>query len=71
MDLDFIHNVESVELVDPDSIPFNINRREYYLIDMEYANISDLFYDSPSELKNKIDRGCIVIKIIKKEGQKS
>lgn len=71
MDLNLIHNVERIELVDPASIPFNMNRREYYLIDMEYANIYDLFYESPGELKNKIVRGCIAIKIIKKQGQKS
>lgn len=64
-------DVERIEVVAPASIPFNINRREYYLIDTEYANIYDLFYESPGEFKNKIVKGFIAIKIIKKEGQKS
>lgn len=64
-------DVERIEVVDPSYIPFNVNREEYYLIDEENEDIKDLFYISPNIVKSKIDKGCIVIKIIKKQGQKS
>lgn len=64
-------DVECIEVVDPSYIPFNVNCGEYYLIDEENEDIKDLLYISPNTLKFKMNKGCIVIKIIKKQGQKS
>ena len=64
-------DVKNVELVGLSSIPYNMNRGEYYLIDAENQDMNDLYYVTPSSVKHKMCRGCILIKIIKKQGQKS
>ena len=66
-------DIERIEIVDPSYIPMTIERSSHFVIDLELENIDDMYYESPSEIKNKIDKKerFIFIKLIKKQGQKS
>ena len=66
-------DIERIEIVDPSSIHMTIDRLSYFVIDFELEKIDDMYYESPSEIKNKIDKKerFIFIKLIKKQGQKS
>lgn len=67
------NDIECIEIYDPSLIPMNIEMSEYFAIDFDREEIYDIFYESPSELKSKINEGkrFICIKLIKKQGQKS
>lgn len=66
-------DIERIEIVDPSYIPMTIERSSHFVIDLEVEKIDDMYYESPSEIKNKIDKKerFIFIKLIKKQGQKS
>lgn len=66
-------DIERIEIVDPSYIPMTIERSSHFVIDLELEKIDDMYYESPSEIKNKIDKKerFIFIKLIKKQGQKS
>lgn len=66
-------DIESIEIVDPSYIPMTIERSSYFVIDFKLEKIDDMHHESPSEIKNKIDKKerFIFIKLIKKQGQKS
>lgn len=66
-------DIERIEIVDPSYIPMAIERSSYFVIDLNLVEIGDMYYESPSEIKNKIDKKkqFIFIKLIKKQGQKS
>ena len=66
-------DIERIEIVDPSYIPMTIERSSHFVIDLELENIDDMYYESPSEIKIKIDKKerFIFIKLIKKQGQKS
>lgn len=66
-------DIERIEIVDPSYIPMTIERSSYFVIDLELEKIDDMHFESPSEIKNKIDKKerFIFIKLIKKQGQKS
>ena len=66
-------DIERIEIVDPSYIPMTIVRSSYFVIDLELEKIDDMYFESPSEIKNKIDKKerFIFIKLIKKQGQKS
>lgn len=66
-------DIERIEIVDPSYIPMTIERSSHFVIDLELENIDDMYYESPSEIKSKIDKKdrFIFIKLIKKQGQKS
>ena len=66
-------DIERIEIVDPSYIPMTIERSSYFVIDLELEKIDDMYYESPSEIKNKIDKKerFIFIKLIKKQSQKS
>lgn len=66
-------DIERIEIVDPSYIPMTIERLSHFVIDLELEKIDDMYFESPSEIKNKIDKKerFIFIKLIKKQGQKS
>ena len=66
-------DIERIEIVDPSYIPMTIERSSHFVIDLELEKIDDMYFESPSEIKNKIDKKerFIFIKLIKKQGQKS
>lgn len=66
-------DIERIEIVDPSYIPMTIEMLSYFVIDLELEKIDDMYFESPSEIKNKIDKKerFIFIKLIKKQGQKS
>ena len=66
-------DIKRIEIVDPSYIPMTIERKSHFVIDLELENIDDMYFESPSEIKNKIDKKerFIFIKLIKKQGQKS
>lgn len=66
-------DIERIEIVDPSYIPMTIERSSYFVNDLELEKIDDMYFESPSEIKNKIDKKerFIFIKLIKKQGQKS
>ena len=65
------NNIVGVELIDPYSLKFNLQRGEYFALNIVENGIYDIYYVSSDVLCEMKKNGYIFIKIIKKEDEKS
>lgn len=65
------NNIVGVELIDPYSLKFNLQRGEYFALNIVGNGIYDIYYVSSNVLCEMKENGYIFIKIIKKEDEKS